>query len=203
MRCILGFCLVLAAATSAWAQNTVPTQVPFAGQVTGQPAAPVATTPMYYGNTVTAQPGATTMAPAGTTPYNYYYPAGGNRGRMFRMNAPTTVYSTNYTPAYTAPAQYYYTTVRRGPFGLFRRRIAQPVYTTAAYTTTPTYYTTPANYYNTPTNYTTPATTPATNPAYSPTSYTLPNAVTPAGTAATSATAVPAPAIPATTPVKP
>jgi hypothetical protein len=200
MRCILGFCLVLAVATSAWAQNTAPMQQPFSGLPTGQPTAPVANLPTTYGNTVTAQPGATTMAPVGTTPSYYYYPAGRN-GRMFRINAPMTVNSTNPTPVYTAPAQYYYTTVRRGPFGLFRRRIAQPVYSTAADTTTPTYYTTPGNYYTTPTNTTVPASTPVANPAYSPTSYTVPNAVTPAGTAVPSATTGPGSTISVPTPV--
>jgi hypothetical protein len=40
MRCILGFCLVLAIASSAWAQNSITTQQPFSGQPNGQP--------MYY-----------------------------------------------------------------------------------------------------------------------------------------------------------
>ncbi len=179
MRRILGFCVVLAVATPAWAQNNVPSQQPFSQQPTlstsvpniQAPAAATVTTPStvaqpgmatvpagttYYGNTVVAQPAATTMVPAGNTTY-YYYPQG-NSGRMFRRISPT-VYSTNPTPVY-------YTTVRRGlPFGLFRRRFAQPAYTTAAYTTTPTYYTTPGY---TPTTYTVPAGTSPVAPVYTP-----------------------------------
>jgi hypothetical protein len=233
MRCIFGLCVVLAVATPAWAQNNVPTQGAFFGQPTapvatsGQPTAPVATVPANVGNTVTAQPGATTMVPAGTAPNTYYYPAA-NSGGMYQTTAPLNVYSTNSGPIYRGGAPYYYTTVRRGPFGLFRRRVAQPAYATAAYTTTPTTYTTPGYYYyNRPTTYAVPATTPAANPAYSPTSYTVPNAVTPAGTSTPSTTtpnavtpagtstpstttvpapaipAAPAPAIPARTPVNP
>ena len=221
MRCILASCLVLVVATPAWAQNTAPVQEPFyqppsvstaapnihapgATAVTtpstvmqqGTVTSPVATTPTTTGSSVATQPGATTVAPAGNVTY-YYYPAGNSR-RMFRVMAPATVYSTNPTPVYTTPTQYYYTTVRRGPFGLFRRRMAQPVYTTAGYTTTPTYYTSPGYYY-TPTTYILPTTTsPAgavtngavapntttgtTSPVYTPTTYTAPNEAPPAST---------------------
>jgi hypothetical protein len=248
MRSILAFCVVLVVATPAWAQNNVPSQEPFSQQpavstpvpnihapgaaaVTtpstvvqqGTATAPIATTPTgaptttYYGITVAAQPGATTMVPAGNATY-YYYPAG-NSGRMFRMTAPANVYSANSTPVYTTPTQMYYTPVRRGfPFGLFRRRFAQPAYTTAAYTTTPTYYTTPSYYY-TPTTYAVPATTspgmittgavlPNTttgtaNPVYTPTTYTVPTETAPAGTVTPSGTTVPSGTTPAPSTTRP
>ena len=166
MRCIVGFCVVLAVSVPVRAQNIVPGQEPFAQQsavstpvpnihasgagtlTTAQPGVPQ--------NMVAGQPAATTITtvPAGNMTYYYYYPAA-NSGRMFRTTSPTTIYSANSGPLYTAPTQYYYTTARRGPFGLFRRRFVQPAYTTTAYT--PTYSTSPGYYYYAPTTYVVPA----------------------------------------------
>ena len=195
MRCIPGFCAVLAIATPVLAQNNVPSQEPFSQQPTVSTSVPnihatganqVTTSNMIQQGMVPGQPAATPTVPSGNMTYYYYYPAG-NRGYVYQASPPT-VYSGNTAPAYTVPTQYYYTTARRGfPFGLFRRRYVQPAYTTA-YTTTPTYYTSPGYYYvptasmmptayPTPTTYTVPATTSPTAPM---TGTTVPN--TAAGT---------------------
>ncbi len=195
MRCVLGFCAILAVATPVLAQNNVPSQEPFAQQPAASTSVPnihatganQVTTPNAIQQGMAAgQPTATTTVPSGNMTYYYYYPAG-NSGYVYQTS-PATVYSANTAPAYTVPTQYYYTTARRGfPFGLFRRRYVQPAYTTA-YTNTPTYYTNPGYYYvptayMTPTAYTTPMTytVPATtSPAAPSTGTTVPN--TAAGT---------------------
>jgi hypothetical protein len=223
MRSNLGLGVVLTSAilacvgeTNLFAQqpNTQPSavstsvpniQAPGAAAVTNpsnaiqQGAAATQASPTYSGNSV-VQPGATTTIPSNGMTNYYYYPA--RNGGMFGTTAPGTYYyyTTASTPVYTVPAQTYYTPVRRGfPFGLFRRRYAQPMtptyYTTAATATTPTYYYTSPGYYYAPTTYyTVPAgTTPAgtstssvapgtTAPAYTPTTYNVPNENLPAGT---------------------
>ena len=158
MRCILGFCVVLAVSVPVRAKNIVPGQEPFSRSTVSTPVpnihasgAGTLTTaqPGVPQNMVAGQPAATTTTtvPAGNMTYYYYYPAT-NSGRMFRTTSPTTIYSANSGPVYTAPTQYYYTTARRSPFGLFRRRFVQPAYTTTAYT--PTYSMSPGYYYYAP-----------------------------------------------------
>jgi hypothetical protein len=163
-------------------------------------ATPAATSaPATNTGSVVAGPGVTTTIPTNGTTY-YYYPAR-NGNIMYGTTPPGTYYyyTTASTPVYTAPAQTYYTPVRRGfAFGLFRRRFVQPMtpsyYTTAANTATPTYYYTSPGYYSTPTTYyanpaaTTPAATTTgsltpgtTGTVYTPTTYNVPNTDLPAG----------------------
>ena len=216
MRCILGFCAILAAATPVLAQNNVPIPGAFSQQPTVSTSVPnihatganqVTTSNVMQQGMVAGQPAAT--VPSGNMTYYYYYPAG-NSGYAYQTS-PATVYSGNTAPAYTVPTQYYYTTARRGfPFGLFRRRYVQTAYTTA-YTTTPTYYTSPSYYYvptaytmpttyGTPMTYTVPATTSATMPM---TGTTVPN--TAAGTTSPTYTPttynVPTETVPSGTPI--
>jgi hypothetical protein len=226
MRCILGFCVVLSVSVPVWAQNNVPGQEPFAQQsavstpvpnIHASGAGTVTTAqPGVQQNMVAGQPAATTTVPAGNMTYYYYYPAT-NSGRMFRTTSPMTFYSANSGPVYTAPTQYYYTTARRGPFGLFRRRFVQPAYTTTSYT--PTYSTSPGYYYYTPTTYVVPApastgmnttgavapntVTGAGSPVYTPTTYNVPTEPVPADTTIPSGTTVPSRTIPAPPSVNP
>ena len=226
MRCILGCCFILAVTTFARADETtllaqqgvpqpppVSTSVPNM-QATGAAAvtSPTTTTqpgmaPVtnYYGNSVPSQPG-TMPAPAGNMTY-YYYPTENGGTRFYRTTPRGTYYyySTGFTPYYTTPNQVYYTTVRSGPFGLFRRRIVQPMmpaYTTAAttptYYTSPSYYYTPTTYYTVPPGMTAPAGTATAAPVYTPTTYTVPNqavpaaSTTPSGTTTATGTTAPA-----------
>ena len=239
MRRILGFCAILAIATPVLAQNAVPSQEPFAQQPAASTSVPnihatganqVTAPNTIQQGMVAGQPAATTTVPSGNMIY-YYYPAG-NSGYVYQTS-PATVYSANTAPTYTVPTQYYYTTARRGPFGLFRRRYVQPAYTTAY---TPTYYTSPGYYYvptayvmptayTTPMSYTIPATTSpaapltgtnvpntatgATSPTYTPTTYNVPTETAPSGTTPSgttpSGTTVPVPSrtIPIPPPVNP
>jgi len=199
MRSILGFCVLLAAASFGWADETdlltqQPTtqpavstplpniHAPGAAAVTnpstavqqGTTAMPAGTSPAttYSGNAVAAQPAANTTVPSSGMTYYYYYPTGNNR-TMYRMSAPGTYYyyTTSSAPVYTNASQTYYAPVRRGfPFGMFRRRFVQPM--------TPTYTTaaatmTPTYYYTSPGYYYTPTTY-----------YTVPGAAAPSGTVA-------------------
>jgi hypothetical protein len=229
MRSDLGFCVVLTA-TLAWAGETtllaqqpdtqppiVSTPVPNINapgaaaltnpsppipQTTATVPAGTSATTTSAGNSVAAQPGATTTVPSNGMTNYYYYPAR-NSGMMFTTAAPGTYYyyTTASTPAYTAPAQAYYTPVRRGfPFGLFRRRFAQPMtptYTTATITPAPAYYYTNPGYYAAPGTYNTvpaatlPSGTSASGvpsgtaaPVYTPTTYTAPSENLPVGTTA-------------------